>query len=64
MQTKRVSKAAKKGKGLLISVAKTIGSTLGSMAAKTDLSPKPPRRRAASKKSGSQAVKARQKKKS
>ena len=64
MQTKRVSKAAKKGKGLLISVAKTIGSTLGSMAAKTDLLPKPPRRRTASRKSGSKAVKARKKKKS
>jgi hypothetical protein len=64
MQTRRVSKAAKKRQGLLINFARTIGSTLGTVAAKTDLLSKPARRRTASGKSGSIAGKGRKKNKS
>ena len=53
MKSRSVSKAAKKDKGLLINFARTIGSTLGTMAAKTDILSKPARRRTASRKSGS-----------
>jgi hypothetical protein len=58
MESRRVTKAAKKDKGLLISFARTIGSTLGTMAAKTDILSKPARRRTASRKSGSMGRKA------
>ena len=59
MQTKRASKSAKKDKGLLVSFARTIGSTLGSVAAKADALSKPARRRPVSGKSGSKANKTR-----
>jgi hypothetical protein len=36
MATKRVSKDPSKNKSLLVSFARTIGSTLGAVAAKTD----------------------------
>jgi hypothetical protein len=35
MKSKRVGKSAKAEQGLLLSVARTIGSTLGTLAAKT-----------------------------
>ena len=63
MQTKRVSKTAKKDKSLLVSFARTIGSTLGTVAARADALSKPARQVAVSKKSGSKAIKTRKKKK-
>ncbi len=64
MQNQRVNKPAKKDKGLLISFAETIGSTLGSVAAKTDFLSKPAPRRIVRSKSRSLAGKARKKNKS
>jgi hypothetical protein len=64
MQNSRAKRTAKKDKGLLISFAETIGSTLGSVAAKTDLLSKPAPRRITRRKSRSVAGKARQKTKS
>ncbi len=50
MQTKRVRKASRKDQGLLVSVAQSIGSTLGTVAAKADMFSKPtPRRKVATK---------------
>lgn len=63
MQTRRAGKAVKKDKGILISVAETIGSTLGTMAAKTDLLSESPSRRTTSRKPGSPARKPRKKNK-
>ena len=57
METKRVSKTSKKDKGLLVSFAQTIGSTLGTMVARTDVLSKPASGRTASRKSGSRASK-------
>jgi len=64
MQNQRVNKPAKKDKGLLINFAETIGSTLGSVAAKTDFLSKPAQRRIVRRKSRSLAGKARKKNKS
>jgi len=72
MGNRRRNKPAEKNEGLLINFARTIGSTLGSVAAKTDLLSKPaPRpatrpasRRRARGKSGSVTTKARKKNKS
>ena len=64
MRNRRANRPAKKDKGLLIGFAETIGSTLGSVAAKTDLLSKPAPRRTARRKSGSEARKARTKNKS
>lgn len=68
MENRRRNKPAKKNEGLLINFARTIGSTLGSVAAKTDLLSKPDRRpatrRTARRKPGSVADKARKKNKS
>jgi hypothetical protein len=72
MENRRRNKPARKNKGLLINFARTIGATLGSVAAKTDLLSKPaPRpatrpasRRRARGKSGSVTTKARKKNKS
>jgi hypothetical protein len=61
MKTKRVNKTAKKDKSLLVSFARTIGSTLGTVAAKTDVLSKPPHRRPESSKSGSKPIKTRKK---
>ena len=72
MEDRRRNKPAKKNEGLLINFARTIGSTLGSVAAKTDLLSKPTPRpatgpaswRTARRKSGSVTNKARKKNKS
>jgi hypothetical protein len=64
MENRRVLKPAKKSKGLLMSLAQTIGSTLGTVAAKTDLLSKPAPRRRAGRKSRSSARKSRNKPKS
>ncbi len=76
MENRRRNKPARKNEGRLINFARTIGSTLGSVAAKTDLLSKPaPRpatrsatrptsRRRARGKSGSVTTKARKKNKS
>jgi hypothetical protein len=61
METKRVNKTAKKDKSLLVSFARTIGSTLGTVAAKTDVSSKPAYRRPVNSKSGSKPIKTRKK---
>ena len=63
METKRISKSTKKGDSLLVSFARTIGSTLGTVAAKTNELSKPARRRTVSAKSGSKANKTRKKNK-
>jgi len=72
MENRRRNKPARKNEGLLINFARTIGSTLGSVAAKTDLLSKPAPRpatrpaswRTARRKSGSVTTKARKKNKS
>jgi len=66
MENRRVLKPAKKNKGLLTRLAQTIGSTLGTVVAKTDLLSKPaPRpRRTAGRKSRLLARKSRNKNKS
>ena len=72
MENRRRNKPARKNKGPLINFARTIGATLGSVAAKTDLLSKPaprPATRPASRcrargKSGSVTTKARKKNKS
>jgi hypothetical protein len=64
MENRRVLKPAKKSKGLLISLAQTIGSTLGTVAAKTDLFSKTAPRPTAGRKSPSLARKSRHKHKS
>ena len=64
MENRRVKKSAKKDQGLLTSFAKTIGSTLGSVVAKTESLSKSSRRRTQNRKSrasGSRVVKARNK---
>jgi hypothetical protein len=64
MKNRRNRKTARKDQGLLVSVAKTIGSTLGSVVAKAEGLSKPPGRRTKSAKSRatrSRAVKARNK---
>ncbi len=61
--TSAVHKSAAKGEAFLISVAESIGSTLGAVAAKVNPSPRKPRRRStarrAAKKHGSAIRKAR-----
>jgi hypothetical protein len=64
MENRRVLKPAKKNKGLLTSLAQTIGSTLGTVVAKTDLLSKPAPRRKAGRKSRLLARKSRKKNKS
>jgi hypothetical protein len=68
MENRRRNKPARKNEGLLINFARTIGATLGSVAAKTDLlskpAPRPASRRRARGKSGSVTTKARKKNKS
>ena len=68
MEKRRVKKSAGKEQGLLISFARSIGSTLGSVAAKTDVFSKPAlrstKRAATRRKSDSLAGKARKKNKS
>jgi hypothetical protein len=64
MQNSGANRPARKDKGLLISFAETIGSAMGSVAAKTDLLSKPAPRRTARRKSRSVASKARKKTKS
>jgi len=58
-----VRKSAAKGEAFLVSVAESIGSTLGAVAAKVNPSPRKPRRRSkvgkAAKKQGSATRKAR-----
>ena len=61
MKTKRVSKTAHGDEGMLVSLARTVGSTLGAVAAKAEGLSKPARRRTVSKKSGAKANKARKK---
>ena len=61
MESKRASKTAMKDKGLLVSFARTIGSTLGAVAAQADALSKPAPQRAASRKSTSKANKTRKK---
>jgi len=61
METRRASKGSKKDVGILVSLAQTIGSTLGTVAAKADAFSKPPRRRKAAGKIRAGAVKARKK---
>jgi hypothetical protein len=61
METRRVSKTSKKDRSLLVNFARTIGSTLGTVAAKTEVLSKPARRRTVSRKSGSKANKTRKK---
>jgi hypothetical protein len=64
MKNRRNRKAARKDQGLLVSVAKSIGSTLGSVVAKAEGLSKPSGRPRKSKKpraTGSPAVKARKK---
>jgi hypothetical protein len=64
MENRRVLKPAKKNKGLLTSLAQTIGSTLGTVVAKTGLLSEPAPRRTAGRKSGLLARKSRNKNKS
>lgn len=58
MKSKRAGKSAKTQHGLLLNVARSIGSTLGTIAAKTGAASKPSTRRAVAKKIRSKAVKA------
>jgi hypothetical protein len=59
MKSNRVRKTAKTQQGLLLDVARTIGSTLGTLAAKTGGAPKHPNRHVVSKKARTKAVKSR-----
>jgi hypothetical protein len=58
MKSNRAGKASKAQHGLLLNVARSIGSTLGTIAAKTGAASKPSTRRAVAKKIRSKAVKA------
>jgi hypothetical protein len=58
MKSNRGRKAAKAQHGLLLDVARSIGSTLGTIAAKTGATSKPSTRRAVAKKIRSKAAKA------
>jgi hypothetical protein len=59
MKTKRADTTDKKNEGILASFARTIGSTIGNVAANTDVFSKPARRRTSSRKSGLKSRKAR-----
>lgn len=63
METRRVSKTLKKENSLLVNFARTIGSTLGAVAAKTDALAKPAHRSRLGKKSSSKANNIRKKNK-
>jgi len=63
MVTRRVSKAARKGQSLLVSMAESIGSTLGTVAGKADVFSKPAPRRKATVKSQTKAKTTRKKRK-
>ena len=58
MKTNRPGKAAKAQHGILLDVARSIGSTLGTIAAKTGAVSKPSARRALAKKVRSKAIRA------
>jgi hypothetical protein len=58
MKSNRAGKAAKAQHGLLLNMARSIGSTLGTIAAKTGAASKPSMRRAVAKKVRSKAAKA------
>jgi hypothetical protein len=58
MKSNRAGKTAKAQHGLLLNVARSIGSTLGTIAAKTGSASKPSTRRAVAKKIRSKATKA------
>ncbi len=61
MKSKRMRKPVKIEQGLLLDVARTIGSTLGTLAAKTDLATKHIPRRVSTRRIGSKAGKSRNK---
>lgn len=58
MKSNRAGKASKTQHGLLLDVARSIGSTLGTIAAKTGAATKPSTRRALARKIRSKAVRA------
>jgi hypothetical protein len=59
MKSNRTTKSAKTEPGLLLNVARTIGSTLGTLAAKTDGRSKHSRRAVVAKKTRSNKIEAR-----
>jgi hypothetical protein len=63
METRRVNNAAKINKGALVSFARTIGTALGTVAAKTEKLTKTPRGQKLNRKPRSKATKARKRNK-